>query len=71
MPIKTTTTPAKTADLERLLTVQGVADLEATSTKTIRRRIASGELRALKAGGQLRVRPKDLQAYRHNKMLAD
>ena len=48
-----------------------VADLEATSTKTIRRRIAAGELRALKAGGQLRIRPKDLQDYRHRKMLVD
>ena len=68
---KTTKTPTKTADLERLLTVQEVADLEAVSTKTIRRRIAAGELRALKAGGQLRIRPKDLQAYRHSKMLVD
>lgn len=68
---QTPKTPAKTADLERLLTVREVADLEATSTKTIRRRIAAGELRALKAGGQLRIRPKDLQDYRHRKMLVD
>ena len=67
----TTRTPKTTTDLERLLTVREVADLEATSTKTIRRRIASGELRALKAGRQLRIRPKDLQAYRHSKMLVD
>lgn len=66
----TRTTP-KTAELERLLTVREVAELEATSTRTIRRRIAAGELRALKAGRQLRVRPKDLQAYRHSKMLVD
>ena len=71
MMTKTPKTPTKTVDLERLLTVREVADLEATSKKTIRRRIAAGELRALKAGGQLRVRPKDLQAYRHSKMLAD
>lgn len=64
-------TPTTTADLERLLTIQEVAELEATSTKTIRRRIAAGELRALKAGRQLRIRPKDLQAYRHSNMLAD
>jgi excisionase family DNA binding protein len=66
-----TRTPHKTADLERLLTVQEVADLEVTSTKTIRRRIAAGELRALKAGRQLRIRPQDLRAYRHSKMLAE
>ena len=66
-----TRTTTKTAELERLLTVREVAELEAVSTKTIRRRIAAGELRALKAGGQLRVRPKDLQAYRRSNMLVD
>jgi excisionase family DNA binding protein len=66
-----TRTPHKTADLERLLTVQEVADLEVTSTKTIRRRIAAGELRALKAGRQLRIRPQDLRVYRHSKMLVE
>ena len=37
-----TKTPKTTADLERLLTVHEVAELEATSEKTVRRRIAAG-----------------------------
>lgn len=74
MPLKTTTTsttPRKAADLERLLTVREVAELEATSTKTIRRRIHAGELPALKSGRQLRVRPQDLRSYRLRKMLVE
>ena len=35
-------------DLERLLTVKEVAHLESTCTRTIRRRIASGELTAIR-----------------------
>ena len=66
-----TTTPAKTADLERLLTVEKVAELEATSTKTIRRRIAAGELRAMKYGRSFRIRPQDLRAYRLQKILGE
>ena len=51
-------------DLERLLTVKEVAHLENTCERTIRRRIASGELPAIRYGRQLRVRPRDLQNYR-------
>lgn len=66
-----TRTPNKTAELERLLTIQEVAEHEATSPKTIRRRIASGELRAMKYGRSFRVRPQDLRAYRLQKLLGE
>ena len=56
-------------DLERLLTVKEVAHLESTCTRTIRRRIASGELPAIRYGRQLRVRPRDLQGYRLRRLL--
>ena len=67
----TTKTPTKSTDLERLLTVREVAELEATSTKTIRRRIAAGELRAIRYGRSLRIRPQDLWAYRLVKLLGE
>lgn len=51
-------------DLERLLTVREVAHLENECERTIRRRIASGDLRAIRYGRQLRIRPQDLQASR-------
>ena len=54
----------KQHDVERLLTVKEVAHLENTCTRTIRRRIASSELPAIRYGRQLRVRPRDLQNYR-------
>ena len=63
--------PPEEADLERLLTVQEVAALDATSEKTIRRRIASGELPALRSGRLLRTRPQDLRAYRHRRLLGE
>ena len=63
-----TRTPNKN-DLERLLTIEEVAKLEAVSKKTIRRRIAAGELRAMKYGRSFRIRPQDLQATRLQKLL--
>ncbi len=56
-------------DLERLLTVREVAHLENTCERTIRRRIASGELPAIRYGRGLRVRPRDLRAYRLQRLL--
>ena len=56
-------------DLERLLTVREVAHLENTCTRTIRRRIASGELPAIRYNRQLRVRPRDLHIYRLRRLL--
>ncbi len=66
-----TRTPNKSAELERLLTIEEVALLEAVSPKTIRRRIASGDLRAMKYGRSFRIRPQDLQAYRLQKLLGE
>ena len=56
-------------DLERLLTVREVAHLENTCTRTIRRRIASGELPAIRYGRGFRIRPCDLRAYRLRRLL--
>ena len=56
-------------ELERLLTVREVAVLENVCTRTIRRRVASGELPAIREGRQLRFRPRDLEAYRLRRLL--
>ena len=56
-------------DVERLLTIKEVAHLENTCERTIRRRIASGELPAIRYGRQLRIRPRDLQGYRLRRLL--
>jgi excisionase family DNA binding protein len=56
-------------DLERLLTIRDVAALENTCDRTIRRRIASGELRAIRYGRQLRIRPQDLRTYRLQRLM--
>jgi excisionase family DNA binding protein len=71
MTSRTPTPPKPTADLERLLTVREVAALEAVSTKTITRRIASGALPALHTGRLLRIRPQDLRAYRLKQLLGE
>ena len=54
---------------EPLMTVREVAAAMNASEKTIRRRIASGELPAIRYGRQLRVRPRDLQGYRLRRLL--
>lgn len=46
-----------------LLSVQRVAEITMYSTKTVRRRIESGDLRAVYDQGLLRVREDDLRAY--------
>ena len=56
-------------DLERLLTVREVADAENVCDRTIRRRITSGELRAIRSGRQLRIRPQDLRTYRLQRLM--
>ena len=68
---KTPKTSTRTADLERLLTVEEVAELENVSPKTVRRRIVAGELRAIRYGRSLRIRPQDLRAYRLVKLLGE
>ena len=66
-----TKTPKTTAELERLLTIREVAELEAVSRKTITRRIAAGELPALRNGRSLRIRPQDLRSYRLRQLLGE
>ncbi len=53
-----------TTDLpDHLLTVEETADVLNTSTKTIYRRIKTGELPAYRDGGILRIHPDDLARY--------
>ncbi|WP_083656015.1 helix-turn-helix domain-containing protein [Mongoliimonas terrestris] len=54
---------------ERLLTIRDVANLQQTCERTIRRRIASGELPAIRDGRLVRIRPSDLRAYRARQLL--
>ena len=59
----------KPADLERLLSVAEVAEVMGICERTVRRRIASGDLPALRDGRALRVRPSDLRAYQLQRLL--
>lgn len=59
----------KANDLERLLTIKEVAHLENVCERTIRRRILAGELRAVRVGRQYRIRPRDLNAWRLQRLL--
>jgi excisionase family DNA binding protein len=56
-------------DLERLLTVREVAHVLAICERTVRRRIKSGDLPAVRDGRLLRVRPIDLRSFQLRKML--
>ena len=58
-------------ELERLLKVSEAAELENVSDKTIQRRIASGELPAIRDGRLIRIRPQDLRVYRLRRLLGD
>jgi len=46
-----------------LLTIEEAADLLKVSTKTMRRRIDDGSIRAVRHGRFIRVRADDLNAY--------
>ena len=46
-----------------ILTLEEVAAILKTSVKTVRRRIASGKLKAFKEGGRVVVLEPDLEAY--------
>ena len=52
---------ADRSPIEPLLTIDDVADRCQVSTRTVRRWIKSGDLRAIRLGRQLRVRPIDLE----------
>lgn len=49
--------------IEPLLTIKEVAKILATSEKTIRRRIETRDLPAIRDDGLIRIRPDDLRAY--------
>jgi len=49
--------------IEQLLLIKAAAELLNMSTKTLRRRIKSGELPVVRDGRVVRIRPKDLRAY--------
>lgn len=46
-----------------LLSLEAVADRLLSSVKTVRRRIDSGALRAIKEGGRIRILEEDLEEY--------
>ena len=46
-----------------ILSLEEVAEVLKTSVKTVRRRIASGKLKAFREGGRVRVLDADLSAY--------
>jgi excisionase family DNA binding protein len=51
------------ADRDPHWTVDALAARWAVSTRTVRRQIASGRLRAIRIGGQLRVSPEALERF--------
>ena len=53
---------------EPLMTVREVAAAMNASEKTIRRRIAAGELPVIRDGRLIRIRPKDYRRYLESKM---
>ncbi len=53
---------------EPLMTVKDVAAEMKASEKTIRRRIAAGELAAIRDGRLVRIRPKDYRRYLESKL---
>jgi|LNFM01.1.fsa_nt_gb excisionase family DNA binding protein len=55
--------PSTHAKPTPLLSVQGVAEFLDVSTKTVRRLIANGVLKAHRIGGSLRISEEDLRAY--------
>ncbi len=53
---------------EPLMTVKDVAAGMKASEKTVRRRIAAGELPVIRDGRLIRIRPKDYRRYLESKM---
>ncbi len=48
---------------QRLLSIQEAAEFFQMSTKTVRRWIAAGDLRAHRLGRQWRISPEDINQY--------
>jgi excisionase family DNA binding protein len=61
----TRTNPTGTADLSaaRLLRIEDVADRLTVSRSMAWKLVAGGELRSVRIGRSVRVRPADLEAY--------
>ncbi len=55
-------------DSEPLMTVREVAADMKASEKTVRRRIAAGELPVIRDGRMIRIRPKDYRRYLESKL---
>ncbi len=53
---------------EPLMTVKELAADMKVSEKTVRRRIAAGELPVIRDGGLIRIRPKDYRSYLESKL---
>ena len=53
---------------EPLMTVKEVATGMKASEKTVRRRIAAGELPVIRDGRMVRIRPKDYRSYLESKL---
>ncbi len=53
---------------EPLMTVKEVATGMSASEKTVRRRIAAGELPVIRDGRMIRIRPKDYRRYLESKL---
>jgi excisionase family DNA binding protein len=51
------------ASVERLLAIPEVAEIFQVSTKTVRRAITAGELRAHRVGRQWRIAPREVLRY--------
>ena len=60
---KSTEVPAPRKRLEPLLTVAEIAKILNSSERTVRRAIASRELRAIKINGLVRIAPADLEDF--------
>ena len=54
---------------DRLLTIREVAAIQKICVRTVRRRIAAGELPAVRDGRLLRVRARDLRRYQLQNLL--
>jgi excisionase family DNA binding protein len=54
---------AKPAPVSKFYSVDDVADALGVHPKTVRRRIAAGELRVHRIGRQLRISAEDFRAY--------
>ena len=55
--------PPNSHDSDQLMTVAEVASQLQVSTRTIRRLIAAAELKVVRIGRAIRIRPADLNAY--------